>query len=111
MLPWEPFQARSNMSPTATIATVVIALVFFAWLFQSDIKDPGYEEWVRKQREAKKDEPTQRAGMNIAVTDPNVTKEERTLGSRDKERRPYDPTASTAMPEIIEGVLAGFPTN
>jgi hypothetical protein len=64
------------MSPSATIATVVVALVFVAWLFQSDAKDPGYEAWLRKQQEAGKIDPTQKpAAMGIAVTDAGITKD------------------------------------
>jgi hypothetical protein len=63
------------MSPSATIVTVVVALVFFAWLFQSDTKDPGYEAWVKRQQEERKNDQAQKASMGIAVTDPGVTKE------------------------------------
>jgi hypothetical protein len=63
------------MSPTATICTVVVALVFFAWLFQSDTKDPGYEAWLKRQQEEKKSEQAQKASLNIAVTDAGVTKD------------------------------------
>lgn len=42
------------MSPTATIATVIVALVFFAWLFQSDNKDdPAYQAYLRKLQDEK----------------------------------------------------------
>ena len=49
------------MSPSATIVTVVVALVFFAWLFQSDTKDPGYEAWIKRQQEERKNDQAQRS--------------------------------------------------
>ena len=70
------------MSPTATIATVVVALVFVAWLFQSDTKDPGYEAWLKRQQEAGKVDPAQKAAMGIAVTDAGVTKDSTGTGRR-----------------------------
>jgi len=73
---------RNTMSPTATIASVVVALLFFAWLFQSDIKDPGYEAWVKRQQEEMKNEKAQKASMGISVTDAGVTKDNSTLESR-----------------------------
>jgi hypothetical protein len=63
------------MSPTATIASVVVALLFIAWLFQSDVKDPGYEAWVKRQQEEMKQEKAQKASMGINVTDAGVTKD------------------------------------
>jgi hypothetical protein len=63
------------MSPTATIATVVVALVFVAWLFQNDAKDPGFEALQKRQAEERKAEQAQKASLGIAVTDSGVTKE------------------------------------
>jgi len=63
------------MSPTATIASILVALIFFAWLFQSDTKDPGYEAYLKRQEESRKSEGAQKAGMNISVSDPGVTKD------------------------------------
>jgi hypothetical protein len=70
------------MSPTATIASVVVALLFFAWLFQSDVRDPGYDAWVKRQQDEVKAEKAQKAAMGIAVTDSGVTKDSATLESR-----------------------------
>jgi hypothetical protein len=67
------------MSPTATIATVVVALIFFAWLFQSDTKDPGYEAWMKRQQEEKKSEQAQKAALGINVTDSGITKDDAPL--------------------------------
>jgi hypothetical protein len=75
------------MSPTATICTVVVALVFFAWLFQSDTKDPGYEAWLKRQQEEKKSDQVQKASLNIAVTDAGVTKDNSPIGpNRDRDK-------------------------
>jgi hypothetical protein len=63
------------MSPTATIAAVVVALVFVAWLFQTDTKDPGYEAWLKRQQEERKAEQAQKASLGIALTDSGVTKD------------------------------------
>jgi hypothetical protein len=67
------------MSPTATIASIIVALVFFAWLFQSDTKDPGYEAYVKRQEEQRKTDQAQKASMNINVTDAGVTKDDSPL--------------------------------
>jgi hypothetical protein len=70
------------MSPTATIASVVVALLFIAWLFQSDVKDPGYEAWVKRQQEEMKQEKAQKASMGINVTDAGVTKDNTPIEAR-----------------------------
>ncbi|HSI33764.1 MAG: lipocalin family protein [Phycisphaerae bacterium] len=66
------------MSPTATISAVVVALLFFAWLFQSDVKDQAYEDYMKRQaQEAKEGGAGMKPippGLGIAVTDPGVTK-------------------------------------
>jgi hypothetical protein len=67
------------MSPTATIATVIAALIFCAWLFQSDIRDPGYEAWKKRQIEAEQHEEARRAAAGPAVVDANVTTEYKSL--------------------------------
>src|SRR5438876_733071 len=89
------------MSPTATIAAVVVALVFCAWLFQTDLKDPGYDALVRRQLEEKKSEQAQKAAMGIAVTDPGVTKDESTLDARRGIAKPGD------IPNPADPLLAG----
>ncbi len=62
------------MSPTATIAAVVAALVFLAWIFQSDVTDPAYEAWAKRQAEEKKVEGTVRPPLGVNITDAGVTK-------------------------------------
>ena len=66
------------MSPTATIATVIVALVFFAWLFQSDTRDPGFEAWRKRQLEEKRDSENRPDG-GPTVTDPNAVTDPRSL--------------------------------
>jgi len=62
------------MSPTATIAAVVVALVFFGWLFQTDVKDPAYEEYMKRQAlEKKVDVKPIPIPLGINVTDAGVT--------------------------------------
>lgn len=67
------------MSPTATIASILVALIFFAWLFQSDTKDPNYQAYLKRQEEARKTDQAQKAAMGISVTDSGVTKDESPL--------------------------------
>jgi hypothetical protein len=67
------------MSPTATIASILVALIFFAWLFQSDTKDPNYQAYLKRQEEARKADPAQKAAMGISVTDSGVTKDDSPL--------------------------------
>jgi len=63
------------MSPTATIIAVVVALLFFGWLFQTDVKDPAYEEYLKRQALEKKEDMTPiRNPLGINVTDSGVTK-------------------------------------
>jgi hypothetical protein len=62
------------MSPTATIATVIAALIFFAWLFQSPTYDPGYEAWKKRQLEEKRGGDDSRRLIAAGnVVDPNTT--------------------------------------
>jgi hypothetical protein len=62
------------MSPTATIATVIAALIFFAWLFQSPTYDPGYEAWKKRQLEEKRGGDDSRRLIAAGnVTNPNTT--------------------------------------
>ena len=56
------------MSPTATIAAVVVALVFVAWIFQTDTKDPGYEAWLKRQQEERRPPHPKQLGMIRAAT-------------------------------------------
>lgn len=63
------------MSPTATIAAVVTVLLVFAYFFQTDVKDPAYEEYLKRQAlEQKADVKPIDAAMGIQVTDAGVTK-------------------------------------
>lgn len=111
------------MSPTATIAAIIVALLVFAWLFQSDTKDPGYEAMMRKQEESRKADQAQKAAMNIAVTDAGVTKDDRPIdfshpdkgsdpqyienggpavvAAPGSENDPNDPAASATRPSIL----------
>ncbi len=73
------------MSPTATIASILVALIFFAWLFQSDTRDPGYDAYLKRQEEAKKADQAQKAAMNINVTDSGVTKDDSDIGQHKKD--------------------------
>jgi hypothetical protein len=96
------------MSPTATIASVVVALVFFAWLFQSDTRDPGYEAWQRRQQEeqAKAGPVPKVAAMGIAVTDSGVTKDNSPIGRRrENPLENYEPALDGGMASV--GVGAG----
>ena len=62
------------MSPTATIATVIAALIFFAWLFQSPTYDPGYEAWKKRQQEEKRGgDDSRRVVAAGTVVNPNAT--------------------------------------
>jgi hypothetical protein len=88
------------MSPTATIATVVVALLFFAWFFQSDARDPGFEAMQRRQQEQLKAGDAQKAAAGIAVTDSGVTKDNTPLGQRNGVAiTGYDPS-------VIQGGIA-----
>ncbi|HYE20290.1 MAG TPA: lipocalin family protein [Tepidisphaeraceae bacterium] len=83
------------MSPTATISAVVVALLFFAWLFQSDVKDQAYEDYIKRQAaEAKEGGAAMKPipnGLGIAVTDPGVTKHKPGGGTAAGSRWPNDP--------------------
>lgn len=82
------------MSPTATIAAVVVALVFVAWIFQTDTKDPGYEAWLKRQQEERRNEQAQKASLGIALTDSGVTKDTTTGNERrGTGNSSFDPTA------------------
>lgn len=61
------------MSPTATIIAVIVALVFFAWMFQTDNRDdPAYQAYLRKLQEERQKQPV--VGSGVASTDPGVEK-------------------------------------
>jgi hypothetical protein len=107
------------MSPTATIATVIVALVFFAWLFQSETRDPGYEAWRKRQMEEKKEEENRREVAGATVTDPKGIADPRSLEEirRDRQRSGLpDNVAAPVAIDITEsegdpfrGVPAGQP--
>ena len=62
------------MSPTATIVSVIAALIFFAWLFQSPTYDPGYEAWKKRQQEEKsRVDDSRRVVAAGTVVEPNTT--------------------------------------
>jgi hypothetical protein len=67
------------MSPTATIATVIAALILLAWLFQSPTYDPGYEAWRKRQAEQQKEDESRRVVAGAVVTDPKVVVDARSL--------------------------------
>ena len=81
------------MSPTATIASILVALIFFAWLFQSDTRDPNYQAYLKRQEEARKNDQAQKASMGINVTDSGVTKDD----------SPLDFNHKSKDPETVEG--------
>ena len=79
------------MSPTATIASLIVALVFFAWLFQSDTKDPNYQAFLKRQEESRKSDQAQKAAMGIQVTDAGVTKDNSPLEFNRNNSKDADP--------------------
>ena len=90
------------MSPTATIATVIVALVFFAWLFQSDTRDPGFEAWRKRQIEEKNAD----SQNGPKVTDPNTATDPRSL---DEIRRARDLDRTGPAVNITAPIVADIP--
>lgn len=86
------------MSPTATIASILVALIFFAWLFQTDTRDPNYQAYLKRQEEARKTDQAQKASMGINVTDSGVTKDD----------SPLEFNHDAKDPETVSGQGAGF---
>ena len=107
------------MSPTATIATVIVALVFFAWLFQSETRDPGYEAWRKRQMEEKKEEENRREVAGATVTDPKGIADPRSLeeirrdgkrsGLPDNVAAPVGIDISESEGDPFRGVVVGQP--
>jgi hypothetical protein len=96
------------MSPTATIATVIAALILIAWLFQSPTYDPGYEAWRKRQQEAQKENESQRVIAGAIVTDPKVSVDARSLEEirteRERERN-WLAGGGTAQASIAAPIL------
>ena len=90
------------MSPTATIATVIVALVFFAWLFQSDTRDPGFEAWRKRQIEERNADND----GGPKVTDPNTVADPRSL---EEIRRARDLERSGPSVNITAPIVADIP--
>ena len=97
------------MSPTATIAAVVVALVFVAWLFQTDTKDPGYEAWLKRQQEERKTEQAQKASLGIALTDAGVTRDSGTTARRVDMNGGFDVSPQDQGFTITPGDSASLP--
>jgi hypothetical protein len=95
------------MSPTATIASILVALILLAWFIQSDAKDPGYEAYRRRQEEARKADQAQKASMGIAVTDAGVTKDDSPLEFNHRDQFPGDSTqgGEIYMPDTSGGAI------
>ena len=91
------------MSPTATIAAVVVALLFFGWLFQTDVKDPAYEAYVKRQALEKKEDVTPiRNSLGITVTDAGVTKTSAADLAAARMSNPSFVGTSNALPAAFE---------
>lgn len=75
------------MSPTATIIAVIVALVFFAWMFQTDNRDdPAYQAYLRKLQEERQKQPV--VGSGVASTDPGVEKANGLSGGKNNKTEP-----------------------
>ncbi|HEY7120485.1 MAG TPA: hypothetical protein VH475_28130 [Tepidisphaeraceae bacterium] len=104
------------MSPTATIACVVAALLLVAWLFQSNAPDPGYDAMLRRLEEQKKIEQASAAPLPVNLTDPGVSKGDPNArpdprGAAAGQMAPSYQSAGSAPPVIVDPTaeLAAMP--